>query len=130
VIATTSTATSTIHPRLASDVVEILFTRWPFDARAIRSPSAPSAIVPYDSTVLISTAQETRAYTAALRAAPGQAGEDEIVDKSLHRATGGRLPGDDGSEDQIPGQQVPEFVGDGGFGDLAPVDGQLQYVLD
>ena len=45
-------------------------------------------------------------------------------------STGGRPAGDDGPEDQIAGQQVPEFVGDGGLGDLAAVDGLLQYVLD
>ena len=45
------------------------------------------------------------------------------------RRVGGRS-GDDGPEDEVPGQQVPEFVGDGGLGDLTPIDGLLQDVLD
>jgi hypothetical protein len=58
-----------------------------------------------------------------------EAGDDEFVHESLHRVTGGRPVGDDGPK-EVPGQQVPEFVGDSGIGDLTPVDGLLQHLLD
>src|ERR1700721_983473 len=58
---------------------------------------------------------------------PGQAGDHELVDEKPHRVAGGWLV-DDPAEDEIPGHQVPEFVGDGGVGDLTAVDRLLQHV--
>ena len=44
----------------------------------------------------------------------GEAGDDDVVDEGLHGVMCGEPAGDDGPEYQVAGQQVPEFVADGG----------------
>ena len=50
--------------------------------------------------------------------------------RASHGGTGGRTGRQDGPEDEVAGQHVPEFVGDGGGVDLAAVDGLPQDVVD
>src|SRR5690349_7300431 len=67
---------------------------------------------------------------ASLSGGLGQAGNEEPVDERFHGAPRGRATRDDRPEDEVTGQQVPEFIGDDVLGDLAPVDGLMQHVLD
>src|ERR1700743_1161103 len=143
--ATTSTATSTIQPRLTRGAIEIPVTRWPFDDRrhdhsaGLNSlPGRRSMSVSYESTVRDRTEQETRAYTfrsapSSVVAAPspgvsGQSRYQEPVDQGPHSPAGGWAIGNDGPEDEVAGQQVPEFVGDDVRGDFPPANGLLQHV--
>jgi len=61
--------------------------------------------------------------------ASGEAGDDEVVDERFHGLASGRPARDDRPEYEVSRQQVPEFVGDGGIGDLTPFHGLTQYVL-
>jgi hypothetical protein len=66
----------------------------------------------------------------ALTASAGQAGDDDVIDEDLRGAAGGRPTGNDGPEEQLAGQQVPQFVADHGAVDLTTVEGLRQDVVD
>src|SRR6185437_5523235 len=136
-VTTTATAVSTIHPRLTRVASEIPFTGRPFDDQALRPPSAGDralrrarSMVPTVRYWSVLHKRRDRTLSEASSGGPREAGDDELVDQRLHGTAGGRTVRDDGSEDQIPRQQVPQLFGDGGLRNLAPVDGLLKHLSD